>query len=106
MTTLLAVLGLQTSFWSAVAAYLTSARQGVLSRRLPAWLGWGVFALGSVVSVLALTAAHDRLTAIVYWLSAVAISWLSLVLVTPHVSRKAVLLSCGAGFMLAAAVLG
>lgn len=106
MATCLALLGLQTSFWSATAAYLTSERQRVLARPLRVWLGWAVFALGAVVSVVALTAVHDRLTAIVYWLCAVMTTWTLLVLATPHMSNRAVTLGCGAALMLVAAVLG
>lgn len=105
MATLLVVLGLQTSFWSATAAYLTSERQGVLQRPLRPWLGWGGFVLGAVLSMAALSAAHDRITALVYWLSAVMTAWCLLVLITPHSASRARTLGCGAGLMLLAAVL-
>ena len=106
MSVTLEILGLQIAWWSAAAAYLASERQLLLQKPLPKPLGWAAFVLGAALCVAALTAVHDGLTAVVYWLCAVMVAWVLLVLAVPHVSRKPYTLLWGTALMLIAAVLG
>lgn len=106
MPTLLKIIGLQAAWWACVAAYLASERQLILPQSMDRKVGWSAFAVGALVSLALWSNAHDSLTAGVYWVAAVMVSWVLLVLAAPHLSSARRTLGWGAGLMLAAAVLG
>ncbi len=97
---------LQLVFSSCLAAYLSSEQQLLSPSALPKPLGWGAFGLGSAGSLMLLATAYDGPTAVAYWLAAVMVSWMLLVLGSPHLPGKSQVVAWGVGLMLAAAVLG
>ncbi|MEM6274358.1 MAG: hypothetical protein AAF735_03865 [Myxococcota bacterium] len=106
MDTALKIAGLQAAWWGSVGVYLCSNKQLLRREPFPQAVGWLLFGLTTVASVVSVGFAHDSLTAVVYWLAALMLSWTLLILAPPHVPSSVHLLSGGSILMLVAAGLG
>lgn len=59
-----------------------------------------------VVTCWLLTAVHHPVSAVIYWLCAVMVSWVLLVVSVPHLKRKSQVLAWGAVLASLTALLG